>query len=544
MTVPSKECIIALSEAIGEEFDVQTGEDSNNFCLEDSDSDSDSSDASGLDCISSRLWANDSSSNSSSSNNNSSDEDNHDLDGHDETSCKSESVGKKDMDSLQQDYNEEQWNISLNPDYGWERIKDSQVFLEPPVKIIPPTKASSTTTKDFVRFVFISDTHGNHRDITHLPRGDVLVHAGDFTKSGETGTIEDLSEYFSVQVKCAKFSKVICVAGNHDLTLDPDYYEHNWGRFHETKFDATKAETAIRKDAVYLHDESHFMELSNNSKLHVWGSPYSPKFWDWAFNKDRGAPSREIWDKIPSRDDTESQPVDVLITHGPPLGRGDLVFLGGKRRPGQPDKTTTRAGCYDLLQIIQERVKPRINVFGHIHEDYGVTYDGTTLYVNASTMNQQYEAVHLPIVIDVPLNSDEKAILVQPISMFQNSNIHSLNEWIQWCKKHGHSSVADALASCPDGSVEEWFGNGEERREPPLDRFFDVLNAKLAVSYQRPTRDFRRNLASMVFHLFALSLEDEQANQSEDSATRDFSVLTPEMESDGVGSETSLARWR
>ncbi len=506
MTVPSKGCIIALSEG-------KIGDDADNFSSEESDSESGSSDASGLDRISSRLWANDSSISSSI------DEENHGLAEHDETSFQSRSVGKKDMDSLQQEYNDEERKMSLNPDYAWERIKDSQVFLEPPLKMIPPTKAPSTTAKDFVRFVFISDTHGNHRDITHLPRGDVLVHAGDFTKSGETGTIQDLSEYFSEQVKSTNFSKVICVAGNHDLTLDPDYYDQNWERFHETKFDATKAETAIRKVAVYLRDESHFMEISNNCKLHVWGSPYSPKFWDWAFNKDRGAPSREIWDKIPSsRDDTESQPVDVLITHGPPLGRGDLVFLGHKRRPGRSENTT-RAGCYDLLQSIQHTVKPRINVFGHIHEDYGVTYDGTTLYVNASTMNQQYEAVHLPIVVDVPLNSDEKAILVRPISLFQNSNIHSLKEWIQWCKRRGHSSVADALASCRDGIMEDWFGEGQERHEPPLDRFFDVLDGILALNYQRPTREFRRNLASMVFHLFAQSLEDEQTNQNEDTTT-------------------------
>jgi hypothetical protein len=54
-------------------------------------------------------------------------------------------------------------------------------------------------------------------------------------------------------------------------------------------------------------------------------------------------PSICIVDKIPS--------CDVLITHGPPLGRGDLT------------SSSIRAGCYDLLVQIQERIKPGVRVF-------------------------------------------------------------------------------------------------------------------------------------------------------------------------------------
>ena len=42
-------------------------------------------------------------------------------------------------------------------------------------------------------------------------------------------------------------------------------------------------------------------------------------------------------------------------------------------------------------------------MFGHIHEDYGVTTDGTTLFVNASSVDLRYKVVHPPIVIDLPL---------------------------------------------------------------------------------------------------------------------------------------------
>ena len=44
------------------------------------------------------------------------------------------------------------------------------------------------------------------------------------------------------------------------------------------------------------------------------------------------------------------------MTHGPPVGHGDLT------------RTGVRAGCVDLLDTVQERVKPKYHVFGHIHE--------------------------------------------------------------------------------------------------------------------------------------------------------------------------------
>ena len=55
------------------------------------------------------------------------------------------------------------------------------------------------------------------------------------------------------------------------------------------------------------------------------------------------------WNLIP--EDT-----DVLITHSPPLGFGDLCSTG------------IRAGCVDLLHSVQNRVKPKYHVYGHIHE--------------------------------------------------------------------------------------------------------------------------------------------------------------------------------
>ena len=45
------------------------------------------------------------------------------------------------------------------------------------------------------------------------------------------------------------------------------------------------------------------------------------------------------------------------------------------------------------------RIKPRLHVFGHIHEDYGVTMEGPTTLVNASTCTLNYKPANLPQVI-------------------------------------------------------------------------------------------------------------------------------------------------
>jgi Icc-related predicted phosphoesterase len=74
-----------------------------------------------------------------------------------------------------------------------------------------------------------------------------------------------------------------------------------------------------------------------------------PEFCKWAFNVPRGKACLDKWAHIPSG-------TDILITHTPPLGHGDLCCSG------------IRAGCVELLTEVQSRVQPRYHVFGHIHE--------------------------------------------------------------------------------------------------------------------------------------------------------------------------------
>ncbi len=98
----------------------------------------------------------------------------------------------------------------------------------------------------------------------------------------------------------------------------------------------------------------------------------------------RGPQLLDKWNAIPAN-------IDILISHSPPLGHGDLCRSG------------LRAGCTELLSTVQQRVKPKYHIFGHIHEDYGVTSDGKIIFINASTCDVEYSPKNPPIVFDIDL---------------------------------------------------------------------------------------------------------------------------------------------
>jgi predicted phosphohydrolase len=204
-----------------------------------------------------------------------------------------------------------------------------------------------------VRVVCVSDTHLRPFEV---PDGDVLVHAGDMTMGGSLAEVQDFARVFEVLPHPHK----VLIAGNHDFAF--------MRRPEEAR--------ALLGSTVYLQDDG-----AEVAGLRVWGSPWQPRFGDWAFNLDRGAPLREKWDRIPER-------LDILVTHGPPEGIGDRTAFGQS------------VGCADLRDAVL-RTRPRFHVFGHIHEGYGVLRKGETTYVNASVCTLQYRPTNAPIVLEV-----------------------------------------------------------------------------------------------------------------------------------------------
>jgi Icc-related predicted phosphoesterase len=192
--------------------------------------------------------------------------------------------------------------------------------------------------------------------LAHPPEGDVLLHAGDFTRGGSLDEVRAFTTWFAAQPHRHK----IVVAGNHDFA-----------------FERTPEAAAPLVDGMtYLQDAGVTID-----GVRFWGSPWQPWFHNWAFNLERGAPIRQKWDLIPA--DT-----DVLITHGPPHG-----ILDETRRK-------EAVGCEEL-RVVVSRVRPALHLFGHIHEGFGADEREGILFVNAAFVDFEYDPGNFPVVVDV-----------------------------------------------------------------------------------------------------------------------------------------------
>lgn len=380
---------------------------------------------------------------------------------------------------------------------GQQQQQDSKtIYDDAPTP--PPPAVEGRRAEKVTRIACMSDTHGLHRKV-FVPPCDILIHAGDLTMAGEVHIVKDLADYFRELVQENRVGKVICIAGNHDLIFDPETFtkRRHWSsRFHEFVFeqntsheDEGKGEDTLNFDAmrsfkqscIYLQDESHI----HNNTIEFYGSPWTPRFGHaWAFMKDREHIS-EKWDAIP-------ESLDVLITHGPPLGRGDKVFLGG-----------SRAGCANLLTQIQTRIHPRVCVYGHVHEDAGVTFDGNTLYVNAANVSIRYKPQRACVVIDIPRDPKESARVVLPKCKLTGEEI------IRWLEDHDYKEILPFFERCdPLLNGNELIGS--------LQPNFDVLLEKLKMNQRQqrgPLLSFakmkksKEELVRAILHLQSISYD-------------------------------------
>lgn len=188
----------------------------------------------------------------------------------------------------------------------------------------------------------VSDTHRGHVDYTDLLKDcDIIIHAGDADAYDEM-TYETFKKWAIKVSKQAKFGMIL-VPGNHDRFIadDPDYIKEDF----------------LGTDVHLLIND--YIELGG---LKIFGSPYSLAFGDtWtAFAGDESDLEKKAWNKIP-------QELDILITHTPPWSVLDS-YLGSR----------------SLLLKVQE-TKPKIHIFGHIHQGSGIEESEDTTFVNAAT---------------------------------------------------------------------------------------------------------------------------------------------------------------
>jgi Icc-related predicted phosphoesterase len=222
-----------------------------------------------------------------------------------------------------------------------------------------------------MKLVCISDTHGYLPN--NLPIGDVLIHCGDATARGTQAQHYQFVEWLDAQPHHRK----IFISGNHDLYSESCYIDDQEQLVYPMKMRATRPR--------YLRDQAY----TNASGVKFYGTPWTPEFNDWAFMYKNIRQGHDHFSKIP-------EGTDVLIVHGPPYGILDQC-------PNPSGKGQKKVGSKELVYHIN-RVKPKMVVFGHIHEQGGkqVEKDGI-LYVNAAYCTGAYEPLNPVQVIDLDI---------------------------------------------------------------------------------------------------------------------------------------------
>jgi predicted phosphodiesterase len=213
-----------------------------------------------------------------------------------------------------------------------------------------------------MKIVALSDLHGYLPE--NVPACDLLLLAGDLTPVSNHSLAFQaawLDGPFRAWLRGVPARKVIGIAGNHDFLFE-------------------QMPALVPKDLpwTYLQDSGTEWE-----GWKIWGTPWQPWFFDWAFNGDPERLRRQ-WALIP--DDT-----DILLVHGPPHGYGDGVPEGERLR---------RCGCPQLLRRIGQ-IRPRLVVFGHIHEGRGAWQLGPTLLANVTLLDASYRAVYEPWAVEL-----------------------------------------------------------------------------------------------------------------------------------------------
>jgi Icc-related predicted phosphoesterase len=202
----------------------------------------------------------------------------------------------------------------------------------------------------------VSDLHGQ---FPLIPDCDLLLLAGDLS-IGHTADFFWFRDKFKRWVDyVSQKTTIIGVAGNHDFIFEKP----------------TVKASLPKANWTYLQDsETQF------KNFRIWGTPWQPRYFDWAFNLDEPELEKK-WDLIPKE-------TDILVCHGPPHGFGDLSW--DKKKVGSPS----------LLRKIEE-LQPKLVVCGHIHSGYGIYKVGNTTVVNAAYVNENYVPANQPTIVEL-----------------------------------------------------------------------------------------------------------------------------------------------
>lgn len=251
----------------------------------------------------------------------------------------------------------------------------------------------------------MSDSHMYHNEIVGIPEptlGEkdvwIFLHAGDWSFHGRKEEATSFAEWLGGQ----KHHQKIVIPGNHECLCDP-----SWVRWQNLQIENGTLYTQNRRKAYRVTQAKDIFEYHgidyvtwdfvDASGLKIYCDPYSLEFFDWAFML-RKEDAEKHWEGVERRLEELGEGLDVVLTHGPPCGTGDLC-------PALSDRNKmVHVGDKSLLGFC-ERVQPLLCVSGHIHEGRGydsITHSkptedgkfvctGTTNFVNASYVDGQYK---------------------------------------------------------------------------------------------------------------------------------------------------------
>jgi len=232
----------------------------------------------------------------------------------------------------------------------------------------------------------IADLHGHY---PKLEGGDLLIVAGDCTARDDEKGWSDFDQWLYEQ----RYKKKILVAGNHDNFLQ-SIDEHRMWKYWEKNPGVTYlCDSGTEFEYEYECPPPKGMEgldvaHSEKRKLKIWGSPWTKTFPGMnphckAFTVDTEDELFDKWELIP-------HDVDILVTHSPPYG-----IL---------DKTTDdrHVGSKGLHGAIVYCFRPKLWVFGHVHEAYGKKiFKDSTICINASHVDEKYRPVNKPVRVQL-----------------------------------------------------------------------------------------------------------------------------------------------
>jgi Icc-related predicted phosphoesterase len=206
-----------------------------------------------------------------------------------------------------------------------------------------------------MKVIAVADIHG---ELPEIDPCDLFLLAGDIAPNhSHNCNFQEcwFDAAFKYWIKNVPAKKKIIVAGNHDFLFEAR---------------KEKALKLIGEHCTYLQDDYCYY-----NDLKIYGLPWQPYNGGWAFNLYE-FDLAEKYAKIPH--DTH-----IIVSHGPPHGYGDKVprKLTDDNETQWPEPA--HSGSPSFTKRIQE-IKPKLVVFGHIHQGFGTYQLNNTILINCA----------------------------------------------------------------------------------------------------------------------------------------------------------------